>query len=114
MKKLALVSMALLAAAGGSWAARNNALVEGPLPSRNTEIGKAAQGRAYYCGDLGFVDMGSAVDGPAYYFRRHDGVIIGRCGGNCWADLNHTCRRECPPAGWTCGPIPARYFSRRR
>ena len=113
MNKLALFSLSFLAVACGSWAARNNGPIEGPLPSGHTEIGGVARGPAYYCGDLGFVDMGSAADGPAYYFRRRDGVIVGHCGGYCMADSNHRCRTECPPAGWTCGPAPLRGMSRR-
>jgi hypothetical protein len=110
MKNLAFFTLSLMALACGSSAARNPALVEGPLPSRDTEIGRAARGPAHYCGALGFVDMGAATDGPAYYFRRRDGVIVGHCGGYCMADFNHRCRSECPPAGWTCGPIPQSDF----
>jgi hypothetical protein len=112
MRKLAFISVALMVVACGNMAGGRTSLTEGPLPSRNTEIGRVAQGTAFYCGSLGFVDLGSAVDGPSYYFRRHDGVIVGRCGGYCMADANHSCQRACPPAGWSCGNLPERAFRR--
>jgi len=80
---------------------------EGPLPGGSTEIGRLVRGpaRARYCGDVGFIDLGSAVDGPAYFFRRSDGRVLGRCGGFCWApEQRPRCARECPPREWTCGP----------
>jgi hypothetical protein len=70
-----------------------------------TEIAEAIGSHApsaRYCGAIGFVDLGSAEDGPAYYFRKSDGKIIGRCGGICMADPSGHCKTDCPPAGWTC------------
>jgi len=106
MKHLVFFAAILLTMACGTLAGEGRRPVEGRLPSRDTEIGRLATGRAYYCGDLGYVDMGSAVDGPAYYFRRRDGVIVGRCGGFRRPDANHNAQRECPPAGWTCRAAP--------
>jgi hypothetical protein len=81
----------------------------GPVPNIG-QIGGLTKGRgqARYCRGIGFIDLGSAVDGASYYFRRSDGQIIGACGGACWRqDQRDRCRRECPPAGWTCrSPIP--------
>jgi hypothetical protein len=77
----------------------------GPLPPGNTEIGRLVSGRAqaHYCGAIGFIDLGSATDGPAYFFRRGDGRVIGRCGGFCRGpEGRQRCRRECPPPGWRC------------
>jgi hypothetical protein len=81
--------------------------VAGPLPSPDTQIGRVASGRAYYCGDLGFVDMGAAVDGPAYYFRRRDGAIVAGCGGIRRPDPDGNAGRQCPPQGWTCSQPPS-------
>jgi hypothetical protein len=77
----------------------------GPLPPGNTEIGRLVRSRAQarYCGAIGFIDLGAATDGPAYFFRRGDGRVIGRCGGFCRSpEGRQRCRRECPPAGWRC------------
>jgi hypothetical protein len=84
-------------------------LTEGPLPPGDTEIGRVVTNptvaRARYCADIGLIDMGAVVDGPAYYFRRSDGVIIGRCGGFCMGEeIPGRCARECPPPGWQCHP----------
>jgi hypothetical protein len=107
MKYLAFFTAMLLTMACASLAGEGRRPVEGPLPPPDTEIGRAAGGgRAYYCGDLGFVDLGAAVDGPAYYFRRRDGVIVGHCGGFRRPDADHSPQRECPPAGWTCRQPP--------
>src|SRR3954452_25195950 len=57
----------------------------GAIPA-GTEIAQAIGSHtpnARYCGPIGFVDLGSAEDGPAYYFRKSDGKIIGRCGAYC-------------------------------
>ncbi|HEX8239579.1 MAG TPA: hypothetical protein VF574_07555 [Allosphingosinicella sp.] len=79
----------------------------GQLPPEDTEIGwlvpNSDHYKVYYCGDIGFVDTGSAADKPAYYFRRKDGFVIGRCGGSCMIDMPPgRCARECPPPQWTC------------
>jgi len=102
MKSPVFLLALLLTAGGGLAAGARHDPVAGPLPPAGTEIGRVARGTAYYCGGIGFVDMGAAVDRPAYYFRRRDGAIIGHCGGYCWADVQHRCARECPPRGWTC------------
>jgi hypothetical protein len=75
----------------------------GPLPGNHTEIGRiAGQSRiAHYCGGIGYVDLGAAVDGPAYYFRKADGRIIARCGGHCDGEAER-CATECPPPEWNC------------
>lgn len=78
----------------------------GPLPDRTTEIGRTAGpscSRPRYCGTIGYVDCGSAVDGPAYFFERRTGKVVSACGGVCMDDLNGHCATMCPPAGWTCG-----------
>jgi len=77
--------------------------VPGDLPADITEIGKVAKrcSPPRYCGPVGFVDCGSATDGPAYYFARESGKIIGYCGGSCMVDSEH-CRARCPPPEWTC------------
>lgn len=79
----------------------------GDLPRRDTEIDRAA-GRAKtatYCGNIGYLDLGSAVDGSAYFFDRRTGKIISTCGGACEFDPENRCKRECPPPAWTCGPL---------
>ena len=101
MKSLVFLAAFLLAASAGIASDAGSGLVRGPLPPAGTEIGRVARGPAYYCGDIGFVDMGSAADGPAYFFRRRDGAIIGHCGGYCMGNPRR-CARECPPRGWTC------------
>lgn len=81
-------------------------LTSGPLPRGHGEIGRLVRGaaQARYCGSIGFIDLGSATDGPAYFFRRSDGRVLGRCGGFCRGpEARQRCRRECPPAGWRCG-----------
>jgi hypothetical protein len=85
--------------------------IPGELPGEDTEIGARVSDfhphKPYYCGGIGFIDLGSAVDGPAYYFRREDGVVIGHCGGACMIDTPEgRCARECPPAEWICRPVP--------
>jgi hypothetical protein len=76
------------------------------LPGPDTEIGRAAKSCSppRYCGTLGYVDCGSAADGPAYYFQRNSGKIVGYCGGYCMADPKGTCAKTCPPPEWTCRP----------
>src|SRR5688572_8760963 len=53
--------------------------VPGDLPAPWTDIGKLAGrcAKPQYCGPVGYVDCGSAVDGPAYYFERESGKVIG-------------------------------------
>ncbi|HEX8468068.1 MAG TPA: hypothetical protein VF620_09725 [Allosphingosinicella sp.] len=85
-------------------------VIQGKLPGEDTEIRwlvpNAYKREPYYCGDIGYIDLGSASDGPAYYFRREDGFVIGRCGGACMIDIPEgRCARECPPAQWTCRPF---------
>ena len=77
--------------------------VPGDLPAGITEIGQVARrcSPPRYCGPVGFVDCGSATDGPAYYFARESGKIIGYCGGYCMGD-GEKCRGKCPPPEWTC------------
>jgi hypothetical protein len=78
--------------------------VPGPVPQRG-EIGGLVHGRAQalYCGNIGFVDLGAAVDGPAYYFSRSDGRVIGRCGGYLRTpEGRRSGARVCPPRSWTC------------
>lgn len=58
-----------------------------------------------YCNGVGKVDCNSAADGPLYYFRKEDGVIISTCGGACMVfsnDPDHPCRTKCPPPEWKC------------
>jgi hypothetical protein len=104
---------ALLGSFAGAGAALADVRIrEGGLPARGTEIGDRvpANYRAFYCGGVGFVDAGAAVDGPSYYFRRSDGRILGACGGACWRN-SERCRRQCPPAEWTCrGNLPRNAF----
>lgn len=84
--------------------------VEGPLPTGgNLPTSLRGRYRAFYCGSTGFVDAGSTVDGPSYYFERQSGRVISICGGACMGDMDR-CRRECPPSTWTCGPVPAEAF----
>ena len=77
--------------------------VPGDLPPAETEIGKVARqcSKPRSCGPIGFVDCGSASDGPAYYFERRSGKIIGYCGGYCMMN-SEKCASTCPPPGWTC------------
>ena len=100
---IGMAALALTACGEGT-----SSVPEGPLPGRGTEIGRLVgpTTRAFYCGDTGFVDVGSAVDGPAYYFRRSDGAVIGTCGGACMMDKDKSCDRDCPPKSWTCGALP--------
>jgi len=53
----------------------------GPVPAGEVKRTAPRAVRAQYCRGIGLVDMGSRVDGPAYYFTRSDGKIIGYCGG---------------------------------
>jgi hypothetical protein len=76
----------------------------GPVPDRG-EISRlvSSPAQALYCGGIGFIDLGSAVDGPAYYFRRSDGRVLGRCGGYLRTpEGRRQGARVCPPPGWTC------------
>ena len=43
----------------------------------------------------------SAADGPAYYFERRSGKVLGYCGGYCMMG-GEKCARTCPPPEWTC------------
>jgi hypothetical protein len=74
--------------------------IPGEPPKKDSEIGKLAKSckLVRYCGKLGYVDCGSAVDGPAYYFERSSGRVLGYCGGYC---MGGPCT-NCSPAGWTC------------
>lgn len=59
-----------------------------------------------YCGNLGMLDCGAAVDGPLYYFDANSLEIISTCGGACFApdaQQLEVCRTLCPPPEWTCG-----------
>ncbi len=58
-------------------------------------------GKLRVCGTLGYVDCGSATDGPALYFERASGKVVGRCGGFCRGDMQR-CARDCPPPEWSC------------
>ena len=75
--------------------------VPGELPGGQTEIGRVAKQchKPLYCGRIGLVDCGAEVDGPAYYFERRTGRILGYCGGYC---MGGTCT-NCPQPGWSCG-----------
>ena len=77
--------------------------VPGDLPPGDTEIGKLAEQctKPRYCGPVGYVDCGSAADGPAYYFERRSGKVLGYCGGYCMMG-GEKCARTCPPPEWTC------------
>jgi len=84
--------------------AADSPVSEGRLPGPHTEIGQLVQSSsvvAYYCGEVGYVDLGAAVDGPAYYFSKTDGRVIARCGGHCEADPK-SCIGNCPPTSWKC------------
>ncbi len=101
--KAAIAASLLVLVASDALAALRRA-VPGPVPQRG-EIGRLVHGRAQalYCGDIGFVDLGSAVDGPAYYFRRNDGRVVGRCGGYLRTpEGRRNGARSCPPRSWTC------------
>jgi hypothetical protein len=80
--------------------------VPGDPPPPDTEIGKLAKNcsRPRVCGGLAYVDCGSAVDGPAYYYERASGKVVGFCGGYCMADFEGKCAKTCPPPEWTCDP----------
>jgi hypothetical protein len=77
--------------------------VVGDLPPRWTEVGKLAErcAKPRSCGPIGFVDCGSATDGPAYYYERQTGKVIGYCGGYCMMN-SEKCAKTCPPPAWTC------------
>jgi len=50
-----------------------------------------------------YLDCGSAVDGPSYYFDEISGALISTCGGACMApdpDQEEICKTLCPPPGW--------------
>ncbi|MBC6981382.1 hypothetical protein [Caulobacter sp. 17J80-11] len=88
-----------------------NAAVPAKLPAGDTEIGAVARdcSAPRYCGKVGFVDCGAAWDGPAYYFEKDTGKILGRCGGDCigpvgpdGADPARDCATSCPPPAWKC------------
>jgi hypothetical protein len=75
--------------------------VPGEPLRENSEVGRLAKScpKVRYCGKIGYVDCGAAVDGPAYYFDRRSGRVAGYCGGHC---MGGQCV-NCPPPGWTCG-----------
>ena len=105
MPNMGMIAAALLLLVVVGWSALTPAMSRatvGPVPNIG-QIGAVTrgQGEARYCRGIGLIDLGSAVDGPAYYFRRSDGRIIGRCGGLCWRQ-SERCRQECPPRGWDC------------
>jgi hypothetical protein len=113
MNKKYLALLLLVGASAVLAATRRWVAIKGPLPGRNTEIGRASfrgseawsPHSALYCKGIGYLDMGSAADGPAYYFERSTGKIIGRCGGYCMsreAGTGVQCRTKCPPKEWTC------------
>ena len=105
MRYLIFTAAILLTMACATVASGGRRAVPGPLPSRDTEIGRLATGQAYYCGDVGFVDMGAAFDAPAYYFRRRDGVIL--CGfGGIRRPGADSSTRQCPPGVWRCRQPP--------
>lgn len=97
------VILVLAVAAAASIPAQSQQLPSRPLPGRGTEIdllvGKPRI--AHYCRGIGYVDLGAAVDGPAYYFRESDGRVISRCGGYCEANPEG-CAKRCPPPEWKC------------
>jgi hypothetical protein len=105
MKKryLALLAFVLVLLTGVI--ARHLIAFDGPLPGPNTEIGKVANGKAKYCGNLGLFDKWALVDGPSYYFEGKTGKIVSRCGGSCWSPTGpqvEVCETKCPPKEWTC------------
>lgn len=79
-------------------------LAQGSLPGPQTEVGQLARQcqKPVYCGDVGYVDCGAAVDRPAYYFDRDSGEVLGRCGGYCMMQ-GEQCAASCPPPRWQCG-----------
>lgn len=80
-----------------------NVAMPGPMPDNASEVGQVAKqcSMPVYCGEIGFIDCGSAADGPAYYFQKGSGKILGTCGGACMID-SEQCRKSCPPPKWTC------------
>jgi hypothetical protein len=107
VRKLTILLLALALAPAFACAAPDTVAVMGPMPGPRTEIGQVTTlKKARYCGQIGFVDLGSATDGPSYYFQRKSGKIISVCGGACWfttAAQREICRTKCPPKEWTCG-----------
>ena len=105
MRYLVFTAATLLTMACATVASEGRRPVEGALPPSNTEIGRVAHGRAYFCGDVGFVDRGVAFDAPAYYFRRRDGAIL--CGfGGIRRPGADSSTRQCPPGVWRCRQPP--------
>lgn len=63
-----------------------------------------------YCGRIGFLDDGLAVDGWSFYFERDTKKIISACGGACMIvreSQRSVCSNLCPPPEWrknNCAP----------
>jgi hypothetical protein len=49
------------------------------------------------CGNLVYLDCGSAMDGPAYYINGKTFEVLSTCGGVC---MNPDEPCDCPPAAW--------------
>ena len=65
-------------------------------------------GEARICGDLSYVDCGSAMDGPSYFYKTDTREIVMRCGGTCMMqakDIRPGYCSECPPKEWTCEAV---------
>jgi hypothetical protein len=59
------------------------------------------------CGDLSYIDCGSAYDGPSYFVKTATLETVMRCGGACQRPVSmqkddQVCT-QCPPKAWTCG-----------
>ncbi len=67
------------------------------------ELIARTKGRRLVCGDIGYIDGGSAFDGPAWFVNEKTQEPISTCGGACMLpdrDQFVMCRKLCPPPEW--------------
>ena len=66
----------------------------------------------FVCNGIGFIDFGSATDGPSFYFRNSDKKKISVCGGACMlprGDQVEVCKKLCPPPEWESNECALKY-----
>lgn len=107
MKKTGIWLLLALLLAGGLYLGRHkvkrdlhNWMVQG--------FSVAANGGCTYtaaCGDLLYYDCGAAEGKPSYYVDDVRKVTLARCGSTCQGDMVR-CKKDCPPAAWTCDFYP--------
>lgn len=73
--------------------------------------GRLAKGeKPIYCGSLGYLNDGLAVDGWSFFFERDNQRLVSACAGACMvvrASQRSVCERLCPPPEWRNNNCPA-------